>query len=300
MRLVTLQPTFTLNDFNAVLNSGQYVVAECFTIKPTQGAFQRFTDLQEDVSIVGWNDTNRYTYSARQVVVSGLKAESITGTAASEQEIELGYDAATLFQAWAPWPQALLLGRLDGALISRDWAVAAAWGSPWIGVTRMFSGYVSDLDSVGRTLAKIKVRSDLERLNVQFPRDLFMPRCKNTFGDFRCGVDLNSLAVLGTVGGGATRSQIPWGGASASYALGKIHISNSDSVTRVRTVRKADGSKLYLEYPLDFTPANGLQFTAFPGCNRLLATGGCLTYHAADYQSRFGGYPFVPVAETAF
>jgi hypothetical protein len=301
VRLVTLQPGYTLADFNALLKTKQFVIANCFTITANQGAVVRLCDAQEDVSVVGWSDVNRFIYSARQAVISGLKAESTTGTQVSEQEIEIGYTATALFQAWKPWAQSLLLGRLDGALISRDWAVAADWGMPWIGVTRMFSGYVSDLDSVGRTFAKIKVKSDLERLNVQTPRDLYLPRCKNVFGDFRCGVDLNTLAVLGVVGVGATRTTIPWASASAAYALGKIHITNGDSVTRVRTIRKADSSNLYLTYPLDFDPGSGLNFTAFPGCTRLLTgSNGCQTYHPSDFKDRFGGYPFIPVAETAF
>jgi uncharacterized protein (TIGR02217 family) len=44
----------------------QFVIANCFTITANQGAVVRLTDAQEDVSIVGWNDVNRYTYSARQ------------------------------------------------------------------------------------------------------------------------------------------------------------------------------------------------------------------------------------------
>jgi hypothetical protein len=301
VRKVTLQPSYTLADFNALLATGQFVIANCFTITANQGAVVRLTDAQEDVSIVGWNDVSRYTYSARKVVIHGLKAESTMGTQVSEQDISIAYDANALFQNWKPWAQAMLLGRLDGALIARDWAVAPAWGQPYVGVARMFSGYVAELDSVGRTLAKLKVRSDLERLAVQMPRDLFLPRCKNVFGDFRCGVDLNTVAQLGTVGAGATRTTIPWTGASTAYGLGKLHITNGDTVTRVRTIRKADATNLYLSYPLDFDPTAGLQFTAYPGCTRLLTgANGCQTYHPSDYQSRFGGYPFVPVAETAF
>jgi hypothetical protein len=51
----------------------------------------------------------------------------------------------------------------------------------------------------------------------------------------------------------------------------------------VRTILKADSSNLYLKYPLDFDPAPGLEFTAFPGCSRL-STGanGCQTYWGGD------------------
>lgn len=300
-RLVTPQPGFTLADFNALMASKQLIKAECFTITPNQGAIVRLTDAQEDVSIVGWNDVSRYTYSANQAVISGLKLHCTSGPEVDEQEIEIAYSADALFQAWKSWPESLLYGRLDGAFIARDWVVAPYWGAPWVAVMRMFYGLVSDLDSVGQTLAKIKVKSGLELLDVQMPRDVFSPLCKNQFGDFRCGVDLNTLAVLGTVGAGATQTTIPWTGASLSYAFGKIHISNGDSVTRVRTIRAADASNLYLAYPLDFVPAATLQFTAYPGCTHLLSgTASCQTYHPTDWQSRFGGYPFTPVAETAF
>lgn len=300
-REVTPQPGFGLADFDALMASKQFVKAECFTITPTQGAIVRLTDLQEDVSIVGFNDVTRYTYFARQAVISGLQMRCTIGVEVDEQEVDVAYAADALFQNWKTWPESLLFGRLDGAFIARDWAVAPAWGAPWVAVTRMFYGLVSDLDSVGPSIAKIKVKSGLELLDVDMPKDVYSPICKNVFGDFRCGVDLNSLGVLGTVGPGATRTVIPWTGAGLSYAFGKLHISNGDTVTRVRTIRTADASNLYLTYPLDFDPGSGLQFTAYPGCTHLLTgTAGCQTYHPADFEDRFGGYPFVPVAETAF
>lgn len=297
-RLVTVQPGYTLADFKALLATKQFVIANCFTITPLEGAIIRLCDAQEDVSIVAWNDVNRQIYSARQAVLTGLRNRSSVGPSVDEQEIDIAYAGDALFQGWRPWPEALLQGRLDGATISRDWAVAAAWGHPWLGVTRMFAGAVSDLDSVGRSLAKLKVKSGLEKLNQQTPRDVYSLTCRNKLGDARCGVDLPSLSVIGTVGAGATRTTIPWSSSASTYAFGKIHITNSDSVTRVRTVLKADASHLYLAYPLDFDPAAGLQFTAFPGCSR--KSDRCPDFHGAAWIQHFGGTPFIPVAETAF
>lgn len=299
-RLLTPQPGFTLADCNALLASKQFVTAQCFTIVPTQGAIVRLTDLQGDVSIVGWNDVNRYTYFSKQAVIIGLKSRSSIGSSVDDQDIEIDYSDDALFQGWKSWPESLLLGRLDGARIMRDVAFAPSFGASWVGVGRMFSGGDPELDKVGRTSAKLKVNSDLSRLNIQMPRDVYAKSCRNVFGDARCGIDLNSLAVLGTVGAGATRDTIPWTGASAGFAFGKIHISNGDSVTRVRTIQRADGANLYLRYPLDFDPGSGLSFTAYPGCSRL-STGanGCQTYWSTNWPQHFAGCPFTPVAETA-
>lgn len=299
-RAVTLQPGYSQADFDALLATRRFVIANCFTISPLEGAIIRLTDAQEDVSIVGFGDINRYTYSARQAVISGLRARSTAGIEVDEQEIEIAYSPDALFQNWRPWPEALLQGRLDGSEISRDWAIAEAWGAPWIGVIRMFLGVDPELDSVGRSFAKLKINSGLSRLNLDMPRDLYGIKCRYVFGDSRCGINLASLATLGTVGAGATRSIIPWASAAASYAFGKIHITNNDNVTRVRTIQKADGANLYLAYPLDFDPGAGLEFTAWPGCSRL-STGanGCQNYWGAAWPDHFGGCPFIPVAESA-
>jgi hypothetical protein len=299
-RLITPQPGFTLGDCDAILAAKQMVTAQCFTITATEGAVVRLTDLQEDVSIVGWNDVSRYTYAARQAVITGLKSHSSMGVDIDSQEIEINYADDALFQNWKSWPESLLYGRLDGATISRDVAFAASWDDPWAGVARMFLGGDPELDSVGRTTAKLKVSSGLARLNFQLPRDLYGIKCRVPFGSVACGIDLNTLAVLGTVGVGATRTTIPWTGSASNYSFGKLHITNTDSVTRVRTILAADATNLYLKYPLDFDPAAGLEFTAFPGCSHL-STGanGCQFYWGSVWQQHFAGCPFTPVAETA-
>lgn len=300
-RLITPQPGFNLSDCNAILASKQFVMAECFTIIPSQGAVVRLTDQQEDVSIVGWNDVNRYSYLSKQAVITGLKSHASLGANVDDQDIQISYSSDALFQNWKSWPESLLYGRLDGTTITRDLAFAASYDTPWVGVTRMFSGGDPELDSVGATTAKLKINSGLSRLGIQMPRLLYGMKCRNVFGDAKCGINLPALGVLGTVGGGATRDTIPWASSSGAYAFGKLHISNADSVTRVRTILKADGSNLYLKYPLDFDPAPGLQFTAFPGCSHL-STGanGCQTYYpGTTWQQHFGGCPFTPVAESA-
>lgn len=299
-RLITPQPGFSLGDCNAVLAGKQMVTAECFTITPTEGAIVRLTNMQEDVSIVAWNDVARHTYSARQAVISGLKMHSSIGIEVDDQDIEINWQEGSLFQSWKTWPVSLLYGRLDGALLSRDIAFKPSFDDDWVGVTRLFTGGDIELDSVGRTTAKLKVNSGLARLGIQMPQYVFGIKCRVPFGGFLCGIDLDALGVLGTVGVGATQTTIPWTGAGSQYAFGKLHITNGDSVTRVRTILSADSTHLYLKYPLDFVPEATLEFSAFPGCSHL-STGanGCSTYWGSDWPKHFAGTPFTPVVETA-
>lgn len=301
MRTIYAQPGHTTGATKALIESNQFVRAELFTITPLEGPVLRYTDAAVDVSAVEVGGVNRYLYVSKKVLITGLRAHSSIGVEIDEQTVEMSYGPSELYQALLPWPQAILSGRLDGATIARDRVVAPNWGNvymgaDWYGGVHMFSGLFSDVDKVGRSTASIKVKSCLERLDVDMPRDLYNPTCRNVWGDVRCGVNKDDYAVLGTVGAGSTRNTLNWSSANANYGMGKIHITNADTITRVRTILKASSSQLFLTYPLDFDPAAGLQFTAYPGCNRSFTR--CGDFHV-DPANHFGGCPFVPVAETA-
>lgn len=297
MRTITPQPGYTATDVEDALASGQFAYADCFTIIPKTGVVMRYTNYQTDVSVVPIDGITRETYIGSVVLIKGLRVNNSIGVEVDEQQLQLDYPPEILYQAQLTWPQALLRGRLDGARVKRDRFIATAPGQPWMGGFPLFSGFVSTLSAVGRMSATMNVKSDLILLNIDMPRDLWEANCKNTWGDPICGVNQAAWAVLGTVGSSPTRNYLPWASSSSEYALGKIHITNGDGTTRVRTVSRADGSGLYLSYPLDFDPIAGMDFTAYPGCNRTKDR--CPTFHPSDWRNYFKGFPFIPVAETA-
>ncbi len=307
MRPVIPQPGFTEGQAMAVINSGQFVYADCYTIYPLVGDPIRYTSVQQDMSVVPVGETERAIYvGSRVVVITGLRVKSSVGVQVDEQQITLSYPDTPIFQASLTWAQALLQGRLDGATISRDRYVAETFGNGpagdtlWMSGSPMFRGLVSTLSTVGRQSATVNIKSNLISLNRQAPATLFDPTCTNVWGDPICGVVQADWAVEGLIGSGSTRSVIAWVDASTDYNSGKIHISNSDDVTRVRTVARATATHLYLAYPLDFDPVTAAHFTAYPGCPRTDdATTGCPKYHGADWVKKYRGYPFTPVAETA-
>lgn len=306
MRPITPQPGYTEADVLAVMNSGQFVYVDCFTFIPKIGDALRYTNGQQNVTVVPIDDIERQTYFGNQVLIRGLRVRNNLGIEVDEQQIEMSYPNTMLYQAMLTWPQALLQGRLDGASIRRDRYVAAAFGNDgnggtlWLGGFPMFLGLVSSLTSVGRQSATVNVKSDLVLLNRQAPAFLWEPTCKNTWGDPACGVDQAAWVVHDVLGASPTRTVLPWAASSTDYNQGKIHIENGDSVTRVRTVARATATELYLAYPLDFDPVAGMAFAAYPGCSRTDdATTGCPKYHGdPGWRDKFKGFPFTPVAET--
>lgn len=308
MRTVTPQPGYTEADVEAQMHSGQFVYADCFTFSPKVGSPIRYTNVQQDVSVVPVGFLMRETYQARKVNLKGLRVHNTLGTEVDEQQVEMNYPETAIYQASLTWAQALLQGRLDGARIRRDRYIAARFGNGpaqntlWMGGMTMFKGLVSTLDKVGRMTATLNVKSDLILLNTQMPGSLFEAQCKNTWGDTACGVNQGDWVVNpATVGASPTRTVIPWSGAAQDYNEGKIHIENNDDVTRVRTISRVSGGNLYLAYPLDFDPIAGQEMAVYPNCGRTSnATFGCPKYHGDPaWRSKYKGFPFIPVAETA-
>lgn len=300
MRTVFPQPGFSEADVHNALATRQFVLSDTFTISPLTGDPLLYTNNQQDMSIIPVYETVlRKTFLANSVLIAGLRMKASIGIEVDEQEISIEYGLNPLaYQGNLSWPQALQQGRLDGAIVRRDRYIRLHHETPWIGGWTMFRGRVAGVNKVGRSKATMKVKSDLILLDTQMPRDLFEPNCKNNWGDPNCGVDQSAYAVTGSVASGSTRSVVKWVSATPDYALGKILIANGDGVIRIRTISRVNGTELQLAYPLDFEPATGLSFTAYPGCSRTASA--CLGFHGdPDWKTRFKGFPYIPVAEAA-
>lgn len=297
MRPIYPQPGYVEQDLHDLLATRQYVYADCVTVTPLVGPVMRYTTWQRPVSVVPVGEVNRYTYKADEVHFSGLRCKTGIGVEVDEQNLDITYGSGNLWQNWLTYPQALRLGRLDGATIRRDRYFAAAPGQPWIAGVPMFVGQASSLDKVGGLSATVNVKSSLVLLNVQMPRDLFIPQCKNTWGD-GAGCDLvqSDFSIQSVTGSGTTRSVLKTTAYNDTFSQGKVHIEGTDSVTRIRTILRATATELHLIYPLDFLPEDGTEIVAFPNCRRLFEN--CGDYHA-DPDEKFIGFPFIPVAETA-
>ncbi len=301
MRTPIPQPGFTEADVIAVIESDQFIYADCFTIIPLVGDRLYYTTAQRRVSVVPVTEAIRKTYEPNRVIIKGLRMRNNLGIEVDEQQAQFDYPEDLFYQEYLSWPRAFLTGRLDGATLRRDRYFAVDWGRPWVGGVQMFKGLVSTLDKVGRQSATVNVKSDLIKMDIAMPKSLWEPQCQNTWGDAGCGVVQDDWAVQGFVGASPSSSILPWDDATAHYNQGKIYIENTDNVVRIRTISRVVGTNLHLSYPLDFTPIETMQFTAYPGCPKTTdPTYGCPKYHGTPaWKDRYKGFPFVPVAETA-
>lgn len=201
-----------------------------------------------------------------------------------------------------PFLEAVQTGALDGARIKRERAYFEAWGpmSPdWrtpVGCITMFSGFVSSVDSVTRTGADLRVKSDLALLDVNMPRNTWQASCLHTLFDGGCGVDRRSYAKPGEAEAGSTPGVINWSGATAAaYWNGSVLFSGGANAGLQRSIKNSTGTQLVLSYPLPNAVAEGDPFVAYPGCDHTYVTCGSKFGNTGNYR----GYPFIPTAETA-
>lgn len=299
MRTIHPQPGYVETDTEQLLQSRQFVYADCYTVELITGEIMRWTVAQQDVVVFPIDtDVQMRSYEADGVLVQGLRFKLGIGVEVDEQTITMAYkDTDVVPGRETPVAEALRRGDFDGAIIKRDRFFASNWRQPWVGGIRLFAGRVGSLEGVGRTEGQMKVRSDLVLLNMPMPRNMYGASCQHTVFDSGCKLIkadyVRQLTLL--AGSTPTRLRVNTAGIAPSLSLGTVYIESLASLTFSRMIREMTPTHLILSYPLPFIPATGTQIAAYPGCPRTLDV--CDQY---GNRENFKGFPFVPTAETAY
>jgi uncharacterized phage protein (TIGR02218 family) len=268
----------------------QLLMADLYAITLINGAVLRFTSADIAVTLAG------VTYPANGPTIDGLRYKIAVGLDVDEQTITIAARPTDLING-VPLLTALRRGALDGARLERARAFLAAWGQPAIDGVTLFSGRVSTIDQIGRTVAQIKVKSDLVLLDIDMPRNTYQTGCIHGLYDSGCGLSKASHAVTGAVANGSGVGAINWSGATAgTFDQGTINFTSGANAGISQTIKQATGSALILAYPLDVAPGVGDGFIAYPGCDKTMATCAARFNNLSHYR----GFPYTPVAETAF
>lgn len=267
----------------AHLNAGnQFIMADLYTLTLVGGTVIRFTTW-DTALVMGGNTFAMWSVErSRTRVTVGLEVDTL--------DLTITPTATTLVNGVAFLP-AVLRGALDGAALMLQRVFMPSPGDTSLGGILLFSGKVSTAD-VDRFGAKITVKSELELLDIQIPRNTFQSGCGNTLFDQACGVNKAGQAVAGVVTA-ATLADISTA-LVGDLTLGLIRFDSGVNAGVSRSVRQHSSGRVYFAVPLVSACAVGDAFTAWPGCDKTLAT--CESRFAN--RANFRGYPFIPVPET--
>lgn len=190
-------------------------------------------------------------------------------------------------------------GGLRGCSLLLEWAYADE-ALVIKGVLPKFSGAGSP-SSFGAGSFTLQVKSDLERLMVMMPRDVYQPTCLNTVYDAACAKAKSAMLVNGTVTAAAAGARSAFTASALAQAegyfdKGVLRWLTGSNAGVSRTVRgfKAGGAFSFA-LPLPRDIAVGDTFEVLPGCDGTQQT--CTTRF--NNLARFRGQPFIPAPEVA-
>ena len=278
----------------ALAGNRQLAFADCFTLTLADGTIGRFTNAQYTV-VVPQSGAPALVFTAGDILIDGLKLKQTCGVDIDEQTLDIAFKPTSTIGDLS-WPIAVREGRFDGATFERARAVLTAPGGAVIGgaVVVTFHGLVATIDNIGRLTCRMTVKSMLNKLAIDMPRDIWQPGCLNTLFDGKCTLSKAVNSASGSVATSPSLTFIPWSGSAQDvYSQGTVTFESGPNVGVSRTVRQSTSSGLALQRPLDYLPAAGDSFMVYRGCDKTMAT--CQSRF--NNLANFRGFPFVPPPE---
>jgi uncharacterized phage protein (TIGR02218 family) len=283
-----------------LLQTNQYFVLDLYQIKLANGTILYFSNYPVGIT----SDGQLYLPDTTSgLIFSREKVKSSVGVQVDELLISVAFDVTNPLAVIGnmSFPQACRFGLLDGAQITIRRAIMPNATDISRGSYILFLGMVSDMD-IERSVVKIHVKSIMERLTIQMPRNLYQTGCVNTLFDGQCTLNRATYMQSGHIGPQSTTTQLntdivnPFG--TGDFAEGAIVFTNGPNAGLHRTV-KSDanaGAQLTLHSPLpNLCNVNDI-IQVYPGCNKTMNR--CVTRY--NNLANLRATPFVPAPETAY
>ncbi|MGB8422175.1 DUF2163 domain-containing protein [Paraburkholderia sp.] len=276
----------------SLLNSStEFMMADLYTITLVGGSVLTYTSADVELT---WNGLN-YTNLGPKIQRDQVK--TILGVQVDTLDVSF-YPETTDLILGSPFLSEAMAGIFDGAWFSLDRAFLTNWTTGGIvGTVNMFSGLMGDC-VIGRTAAKLTIKSPLDKLNMQLPKNVYESGCNRNLFDAGCGLNKAAFAVSGTVTVGSTgaiQSAINY--VDGYFTLGSITFTSGVLNGQSRGVSGYANrfATFSFSYPFQQAPSPGDTFIAYPGCDHQQSTCTNKFNNVIHYR----GFPFIPVPETA-
>ena len=220
--------------------------------------------------------------------VIGIEADSLDVTLTGDADCTVLGQQLSAFAADAGF---------DGARVVVRRHYAPRWGAASVGSLHIFEGDIREANVEGMEV-RLQVSSDIARLNMPIPRQVYQASCRHRVFNPGCGLNSAAYEVTGTASSGSTAGAIvtALGNADGYFTLGRIRFTSGALAGQRRTVRVYASGTFTPIVPFSAAPAPGDAFTALPGCDRTRAT--C----AARFSNtdNYGGQKHIPAPELSY
>jgi uncharacterized phage protein (TIGR02218 family) len=231
-------------------------------------------------------------------MVVGISVDSLDLTISADDTTSIG--GVSLIKA-------AVNGRLDGATVRLYRAYAADWMSGWVGVILRFAGTMAEVTGT-RSQITAKVNNYLQLLNTQQPSRSYQAGCTWTLYDTNCGAAKRSSTgiitaldqrwqFLTNIDGNAIAAGSGLSAISLGTLLqgGQLKFTSGANAGFTYPVKTWLGNTATLLRAVGLVLAVGDTFTVTWGCNKTIS----MCDLAFNSRTHFGGFPFIPAAETA-
>lgn len=277
-----------------LLNNSVYTMCDLVTITPISGSVIRLTDADVDITLSG----NTFSHNTYQFKRSNTKIH--IGLQVDDMDFIIFDIASNLINGHTLY-QSCVNGYFDNAQIKVERLMNCYGAYSTLYKLWMFEGNVSQANP-SRYEIKLKVKSELEKLNLPQPRNIYQPTCVNTLFDNCCGLlsgDYDETGTVGTVTSTTVfQAAVTGTPAADEYNLGYVSFTSGANTGVKRSIKTQTGTTtvtLTLFYPLPYLPATSDTFDILPGCDKTYA-GGCTKFLNTD---NFRGFDFIPRNEDA-
>ena len=273
-------------------SSNQFVMAELYSIALANGGgTYSYTDGATDLVVSGT------TYSSAGPLFERTSVRDTVGVEVDSLSVTC-YPRGTDLIASVDFFTAARMGLFDAARFTLSKLVMPTYGDTSLGAVQRFSGRIADVE-FDRMSLKFTVRSDLELLNAQMPRNLFQAQCGHTLFDDACALTKASYGVNKTVtfqsaDGSAFATSALAGGAGWADQ-GTVTFTSGAAAGLSFSIRSSNGSTHTLLVGIPQTLHVGDTCTIYPGCDKLLTT--CT--NKFSNAAHFRGFPYIPNPSTA-
>lgn len=199
------------------------------------------------------------------------------------------------------FPFEVASGALDWAWVSVDRVFLTAWNSAGIvGTVNIFQGHVAE-SQIGRTVVKMTLKSPLELLNLNMPRNVYQSGCIHNLFDSGCTLSASAFTTTGVVTGPTPQPTVInsniTGPTPGYYILGYLTFTSGVLNGQTRSILSWTNTTggIAFSFPFWQAPAIGDTFTITAGCDHQQST--C----SGKFNNiiHFRGMPYVPLPETA-
>lgn len=267
-----------------------FLKCDLYEITLASGTVFRYADYDMDITLP---DGRKFihtgpTFTRGQTKLTAkIEVDSLSVTVCAD---------ATDLIGTSTWMQAAQNGVFDNA----DLVLYKCFmSSPGVVVDALewFGGYV-DVGGGGGLNQDWKIKSYMQRLNVDYPTRKFYPTCPFSLYDANCGLNIADYTVLGTITQVISKQEVYTNltFVDGYYDLGGVTFTTgdlTDSGMSIKNSYAANGQIIFI-VALDSLPAVGDTFTIYPGCAKTPAVCAEKFNNLAKNRST----PFIPLKET--